>query len=250
MRGDLEMVIVADEQLKSKMMKEGSHLKQTRMKGGMGAGLIAAGTTLAGMILLLAVMMIMIKNTHAAIVSGVAGVVIGAIFIGPGYALKNKRINGYLKYYRDKSGYTEEALKGFDAEFAQGEVVIISNKNKLDQRATSEAGVFTKNWFKFPFMLSIHYSGLYHVEDIVAIWYQKEFVRVGGLELRDVLMAVDCHGKCVHCNYNKALTSEVIMEIAKRNPKVITSRHFAYDGVEYDALLQAEQVATLYKTIA
>ena len=244
------MIVLADEKLKNRMTKDGSHLKQTRSSGGAGAGLITASACFAGIGILFAVMMAMAQMVSGGLVLGGISLAIGALMIIPGSILKNKRSNGYIEYYRDKSGYTEEALKEFDAEFKNGEAMLVSNKKNLDKIAIRDAGVFTTHWFKFPFMMPIHYSGLYHVEDIAAIWYQDTFVRVGTAELMDVLVAIDCHGNMVRCNTNRATSEEIIEQFVKRNPKVITSRKFTYQGTEYDALLQPEEVSALYQSIA
>lgn len=43
--------------------------------------------------------------------------------------------------------------------------------------------------------------------------------------------------------------NRIVSELLKRNPKMIASRKFTYQGMEYDAIEQTEAVINLYKSI-
>lgn len=243
------MVRLVDEKLKHKMMKDGSHLKQTRTCGGLGAAVTASGICFVVTGVLFMAMMVMAEMLSGGLVGGGIFIALGAIFIVPGYYLSKKHFNSYMAYYQKKSGYTEEVLKEFDAEFQNGEVILISNRRNLNKGAINRAGIFTTHWFKLPFMIPVRYSGLYHAEDIAAIWYQDTFVRVEGMECWKALAVLDCHGKLVFLDYDVNTTSEIVEQLVKRNPKVITSRRFSYQGIDYDVISQPTEVAALYQSI-
>lgn len=244
------MIHIVDEKLREKMTKDGSHLKQTRAIGGAGAGMIAAGICFAGIGVLFAIMMGMANMLSGGLMLGGICIAIGAILGIPGYYLKKKRVGSCMAYYTKKSGYTEAALKEFDAEFQNGEVILISNKKKLDKRGIIEAGVLTKHWCKFPFMMPMSYSAIYHVDDIVAMWYQDTYVQIEGVDIMGALVMLDCHGKLTGQPCNKAMTQDLIEQIAKRNPKIITTRKFVYENMNYDVISQSKEVVALYKAIS
>lgn len=244
------MVTLVDEKLRNMMTRDGSHLKHTRTIGGWGAGAIAGGACFIGIGVLFAAMMVMGDLVSFGLALGGVCIALGIILIIPGYYARKKRINDYMKYYQKESGYTEEALKEFDEEFQKGEAILISKRKRLNNIARRDAGIFTKNWFKFPFMLPMVYSGLYHVDDIVAIWYQATYVQIEYTWVKKGLIALDCHGKFIISHkYKEAMALEIIEQLVKRNPKVITSRKFSYQGVDYDVIQQPNEVVALYQSI-
>ncbi len=244
------MVSMVDQNLRSKLTKDGSYLKHTRTIGGIGNGLIVAGGWIIGIGVLFAAMIALVGVVMRGLVAGGIVAAIGGIIMGMGYHLKNKRVNDYLTYYQNKSGYTHEALKAFDEEFQNGEAVLVSRSKKMDKRSLAMVGIFTKHWFRVPTALPVQYSGLYHVEDIVAIWYQGSFVKIGNVECMNDLVALDCNGKFIVPRCDAAMTEEIISELVKRNPKVLTKRKFTYEGKEYDVVLQPQEVIALYQSVA
>lgn len=241
------MVATADKNLKNSLMREGSHLKYTRSYGGAGAGLMALGFCLAICFSMLGAMLFFMDMMFQGIVLITGSCVFGSVLVVIGLLLKIKRTNKYMEYYVSKSEYPKEMLEEFDREFADGNVILCSPSRTLSTTGKREAAIITDHWFQQPYMLPMKYSGLYRVEDIVAIFYEQK-PNIKGEIFDPLLFTVTRNGEGYYYrSYSPEFSETIIREIAKRNPGVITVRHITVDGRNYDCATQAEEVAALFR---
>ena len=242
------MIVQMDEKLKREMSREGSHLKYTRSRGGAGAGLIAAGVCFIVIAIMLAVALYTILGLSAVAVLLAGGLVLGAVFIVPGVFLDKRHTAGYMKYYVKKSGYAEAELNEFDREFLNGEAYVACLDKKLTKQSKFDSGIITNNWFKLPLMMPIKYSGLYRIVDVAAVFFEAKPI-VNGERLNPTLFVVDNRGDGMTVSMKENVGNEIVREISKRNPRAVTTRRISYNGKDYDALYQYQEVAGLYREI-
>ena len=208
---------------------------------------MALGAMLVFIGALLGAMLIVADLLFQGIVTAIVPCVIGCVLFLPGFFMKVKRTNAYMDYYVEKSGYSREMLEEFDREFAEGSVMLFAPSLTLSTTGKREAAIITDHWFKQPYMLPMKYSGLYRVEDIVAVFYEKK-PTLRGETYGPLLFTVTRDGEGYYCkSYNTEFSESIIREIAKRNPGVITVRHITVDGRNYDCATQPKEVAELFR---
>lgn len=241
------MVVTADDKLKSSLIRDKSHLKYTRSYGGAGAGLMALGSMLIVMGVLIGAMIIMMDMTFQGIVIAVGSGIVGCIPFVIGFFMKTKRTNSYMDYYVEKSGYSREMLEEFDREFAEGGVVMLTPSRTLTTVGKREAALVTDHWLKMPYMLPLCYSGLHRVEDMAAVFYEKK-PRINGRTYDPLLFTVTRDGVMYYCKSPSSEFSEaLIQEMTRRNPGIITTRNITVDGTDYDCVTQPKEVAALFR---
>ena len=241
------MVVTADDKIKSSLMRDGSHLKYTRSYAGAGAGLMAGGFMLGVMGALIGAMLFFMDMMFQGLVVVAISCVIGAIMVVPGVLMKAKRLNAYMDYYVERSGYSREMLEEFDREFANGTVMLFSPGRTLSTENKRDAAVLTDHWFKLPYMLPLKYSGLHRVEDMAAVFYEAK-PYINGQKYDPLLFTVNSSGEGYYCKSpNREFAESLVSEIAKRNPGVITVRKITVDGKNYDCVTQPAEVAALFR---
>lgn len=236
------MVIKINDDFRKNGMRDGSNLKSDRGIGGIGAGMIALGICLVviGSAIFCATMMA--DMLFAGIVVLVPCAVLGGFICAGGVILRAKQLNSYLDYYVKRTGYTKEELEDFERETLQEDTVILTDKKKLNKEACKSAGIVTTHWFKGP---CFGYT-LIKIADIAAIWHDNNGYYQGSAR-GPIIMIVRSNGTVEWFTADADLGQEVIAEIEKRNPVTITVRNFGYQGRQYDALKQQQEVAAIYR---
>lgn len=237
------MFIQLDEKTKKSMQKDGSCLKYFRSIGGIGMGLIALGAYLGGFVLVFGIFIgIMMDFLGLIPMAAGAGIVIAIVFCIPGYLLHKKKVDNYRNYYAKEVGYTPEKLDEFDREFAQGEVWLCTEERKLNKEAKVRGSLLMDKWCR------LHTLPPLLATDICAIWWEKmPFFQ--GIQRDDSCFVLDANG-AIYILTGKAEVAEILTrEISKRNPRLITTRKFSYNGQNYDARNQTEEVAALYRSV-
>lgn len=236
------MLVKVDQQTKKSMEQDGSYLKFLRSTGGMGISLIVLGACFGGFIVVIGIAMGLIMEMPSLIAGFVGvGIAVAAVFGIPGFMVRKKRVDGYLDYFAKKSGYTVSELNELDAEFDQKEAVLFTPFNKLNKQAKLFASVFTERWANLPGI------GIARARDIAAIWWEDE-PYYKGVKRGKTCFVLSRDGKVFFAGVEENHVQEITSELVKRNPKVITVRKFHYNGQNYDALDQPEEVAALYRS--
>lgn len=244
------MIMEMDGDLKAKLSTDGSHLKYTRTKGGAGAGIMTVGGFFLPIGLICGILLIVAENMPAAVVMIGFGIVLGGGLLFLGFLMKKKMISGYMEYYKKHSGYTEQKLMEFDREFMNGRTLFLNPNKKINNNAKLVGGILTDHWPKLPYMTPMEYSGLYRVSDIAAICYLIKPVVDGYRHNSNKLLIVSKMERDFFITLNNLeLGNKIVEEIVRRNPKVITTRNFSYNGVNYDVIHQPMEVARLYSEI-
>lgn len=226
--------------------KDGSYLKRCRNKGGGGLALITIGAMLAAIDLFFGVLLSIYigLSSEQMLVLFCAAVAFVVIFIVPGVLLHKKRVASYLEYFSKKSGYTPEQLTEFDREVSSPGAILVSPYESTGKKANNFNGVMTTHWCKF----AANSNEIIRLVDIAAIWFDpKPYI---DNHLYDpCLWLIDSQGHMTRLFAKEAPAKDIIAEIAKRNPKTITARKFAYGEQEYDAQNMPKQVAALYRSV-
>lgn len=225
---------------------EGSYLKHCRVRGGAGLALITIGIMLAVITVFFAVLLgvaIAFPMEKIILILSVAAAFI-VIFVIPGMILHKKRAASYLDHYSKKTGYTPEQLMEFDKEVSSPDSVLVNPYELPGKLASNCSGVITAHWCRF----AINYPEILRVADIAAIWFDPKPI-IDRQQYSSALFFIDSKGKLSWHASKEGPTKECIAEIAKRNPKTITAKNFAYGDQEYNAQAMPEEVAALYRSV-
>lgn len=240
------MIVEVNENLRKKMKKDGSVLRYMQSGAGLGLGLLAGGLVLAAAGLLLTVLMIGALEPSRAVIVGMIFMAPGVLLLLLGFFLHKRRLDNYLKAYRENSGLTDEEILQAEAEFDQPGTVLLSLEKGKSMRL-KQAGFLTEHYVKFPGI----YPNLFKVDELIACFFTKKFVTPDG-GYNDALIAYSYRtvpeGCRVLTDAEKAC-QEIVELIASRNPRVIVGHHFSVEGKKYDAVRQIPEVAELHKNM-
>lgn len=238
--------------LEKSVRKHGSVLKAFRAQGGGGAGMMAGGITLLicgvllGLVCLLAV--------------GANGLLIGAFFGVPGLLLvlfgmrsRNKRLNNYLDFYEKDTGYSREELQQADRELMSPDAVKIGGK--MDNSGGRAGIIFMVTDHYFLTIWPVYGAHLRKLDDIVAAFYSAQIPGIGGYRqdlfvisrqetakkgeknpfTKKEYQGFEC-GLMTEQRHCQQTCAEVLEEMVKRAPHIITSQNIAVNGVPYNLL--------------
>ena len=236
--------------LQKSVTKHGSVLKAFRAQGGGGAGMMAGGITLLifgallGLVSVLAV--------------GVNGLLVGAFFGVPGLLLvlfgvrsRNKRLNNYLEFYEKDTGYSREELLQADRELMSQDAVKIGGK--MDNSGGKEGIIFMVTEHYFLTIWPVYGAHLRKLDDIVAAFYSAQIPGIGGYRqnlfvisrqeiakkgeknpfTKKEYQGFEC-GMMSEQRHCQQTCMDVLEEMIKRAPHIITSQNIAVNGVPYN----------------
>ena len=245
------MRFIATDEFRSKKSKDGSMLKGIRCVGGGALGMIAGGIVLLFFPGLIGIPMIFSGDFLIALI-GVILVAPGLILVILGIILRKRRIKNYLDYFQKETAFTLEELAQVDAELMSDNMLIIGNR--MPEQGKNAAFYYcyiTPHYFVMP-----HVTGscqLRRIEEILAVAYSKRIPGIDGYKYGLVLLSAQDERMTKKDEppgvYNAFLTKEscleVIEEIARRNPSVITDEMFQYQNRVYDILKDGREIIQL-----
>lgn len=240
------MVFVPDEKLKKKMELDGSVLKYMYSVSGAGLGLIAVGGMCIPIALLLAVSLFNIIGAKSAVILGAAIILPSILLILLGRLLQKKKVNGYMKAYEKKTKLTQTQLRQAEEEFKQPGTVLLAMERGKNANNLKRMGFITSHYVKFPGLSPC----IFPLQEMVACFYTKKYLcQDGGYDRALIAYASD--GDLVYY-YNsppEKASLELVEAVEAHNPLVITEHHFTYEGKEYDAVRNPEEVVALHQRI-
>lgn len=240
------MVFVPDDKLKGKMAKNGSVLQYMYSVSGAGKGLIAMGAMLIPIGVGLAAALSGTLGTQSAVLVAAALGGPGILLLILGVLLQQKREKGWLQAYAKTSGFSEQEVLQADQEFRQPGTVLFSFDKGKDTNSLKKMGFITSTYIRFPGTAPF----LRHVNDIVACFYTKKYLcRDGGYDRASVAYFTDGENGVLMDSPPEKASLEIVEAIEARNPMVITSHHFTYEGKTYDAVRDADEVVALHKRL-
>ena len=240
------MVFEPNERIRKKMRKDGSVLKFMYSVAGVGKGLAAGGLMLVFIGVVLAAMLMPVFETPQAVMVGGVGVIPGLLLAVGGAFLQKRRDDGWLKAYARKSKLPESDILQADEELKGQKILLFSAITSKNTNNLKKMGFITPHYIKFP---GIHPS-LAHLQDLTACFYTKKYLcKDGGYDKAFVAYSRDKKLQFLTSDIKEAAAQEIVDVIASRNPAVITSHHFQYQGKEYDAVRDMDAVIALYNTV-
>lgn len=236
------MVFVPEEKLKRKMEMDGSVLKFMHSVGGAGKGILTMGGMIAVIGLMLAAALAGTMGTESAVKVGAAMVLPGILLMVLGISLHKKKLAGYLRTYEKATHLTQEQLAQLEEEFKQPGTVLMAMDNAKDTNSLKKMGFITAHYVKFP---GIDPS-IFPLQEMVACFYTKRYLcQDGGYDRALIAYASD--GDLVYY-YNsppEKESLEIVSALETHNPLIITDHHFTYEGKEYDAVRESDEVIAL-----
>ena len=238
--------------MQKSIAKHGSVLKAFRSQGGGGAGLMAGGIVLVvvgiplGLLCLLAL--------------GSRGILVGAFFAVPGLllilwgmSLRKKRLANYLEFYKKDTGYSEAELQEADRELMSPDAVKIGGK--MDNSGGKEGIIFMVTEHYFLTIWPVYGAHLRKLDDIVAAFYSAQIPGIGGYRqnlfvisrqeiakkgeknpfTKKEYQGFEC-GMMSEQRHCQQTCAEVLEEMIKRAPHIITSQNIAVNGVPYNLI--------------
>lgn len=240
------MVLVPDDRFKQKMSKNGSVLQFMYSAAGAGKGLAAMGAMLIVIGIMLAAALFNMMGASSAIIMAAVFAVLGILFIILGISMQRKKESGWLKAYMEQSKLKEQEIHQIDQEFKQPDTILFALDKGKDTNSLKQVGFVTKNYIKFPGLNSC----VFRLDDMVACFYTKKFLcDDGGYDTALVAYPLSNDYGFLQRNPPEKASVEIVNAISKRNPKIITDHHFAYEGKQYDAVKGLDDVIALHKRV-
>lgn len=241
------MVFTPSDKLKNKMTIDGSVLKYMHSVSGAGKGLWAGGIVLAAAGFLLAVLLVGTLELPKALLFGAIFLAPGVLMIVLGISMQKRRMNNYLSSIAKRMEMSEEELRQVEREFLEPGTVLLSFDKKKDKNSLKKMGFLTAHYVKMPGN-NLVFQYIQPIRDIVACFYTDKFLcNDGGYD--KVMMIYSTQMACRWDEPNPKAAAEIIQAIEARNPMVITTHHFTYEGKQYDAVRGAEEVVALNKRL-
>lgn len=239
-----------DKGLQKKAVKYGSLLKAYRTQGGFALGAFAGGIVLLLFGIGLAI--------PSALIDIFIGLIVFLILGGPGLILclvgnakHKKRIDTYIDFFQKDTGYSAQEIEQADQELMRPDAVKIGSKT--DDGRKGVVFIVTEHYFLSVWAVKGCY--LRKLDDIVAAFYSNEVPGINGyrqslfiitrqdtkkpgeknsytgkqylgFENGMLTMQRDCKNTC----------SEVLNEMVKRAPHIITSQYISVKGTRYNLL--------------
>ncbi|GFI23043.1 hypothetical protein IMSAGC011_01820 [Lachnospiraceae bacterium] len=236
--------------LQKKALRYGSVLKAYRTQGGLGIGVFAGGITLLIFGILLGI--------FAALIDIFIGAAVFLLFGGPGLILclignvkHKKRVDTYIDFFQQDTGYSALEIQQADQELMRPDAIKIGSK--IDDGRKCVVYIVTEHYF-----LSVRaVKGCYlrKLDDIVAAFYSNEIPGIDGY--RQGLFIItrqdtkkpgekNSYTKKQYLGFEngmltmrrdcKDVSLEVLNEMVKRAPHIITSQYISVKGTKYNLL--------------
>lgn len=239
-----------DKKLRKKVRKYNSVLKAYRTQGGWSLGMFALGIMFIIFGVLLGLPMALV-NPEAGMGLGGVMAVIGFVIALPSYAKHKKRVNSYLDYFQEVTGYSAAELQEADRELMSPGAVKITCTT---DRGIKETVFFITDHY---FLSAWPVKGCYlrKLDDIVAAFYSNQIPGINGYRQNlFVISRQDIQREGVKNEYtnkqylgfeNAILTNrsecqqicmKVLDEMTKRAPHIITSQNISVKGIRYNLL--------------
>ncbi len=204
----------------------GSILKAIRIDKGGGKGLIAGAIVLLVFMLPITFFGIIANPTsifpYIVLVPGIALLILGIV-------LKRKRDSNWLSYYQETTGFSEGELQKIDRELADPSVTLVVCKTPGAATDNYIACFLTQNYM----VMNGIEPYIRRLEDIIAVAYSDstDFWTMKCLTTQDkeamsVALFTDTHKKAALCR-------EIMLELRKRNPKILCGQEIICDGRNY-----------------
>ena len=239
------MVFVPEEKLRQKMQIDGSVLKYMYSVAGVGLGLIAMGGMCIFIGILLGVALYGVMETNAVILAAVI-IVPSILLILLGSFLQKQRVNHYQKAYEKQAKLTPAQIHEAEEEFKQQGTVLMSFEKSKSTNSLKKMGFITSHYLKFPGPN----QALFPLQNMVACFYTKKYLcQDGGYD--SALIAYITEGELGFMQRNppEKASLAIVKAIRERNPRVISDHFFSYEGKEYDAVKNPEEVIRLHKQV-
>ncbi len=236
--------------LQKKVNKYGSVLKAYRTMGGAGAAIIGLGIMLIACGAFVGALLAIVKIIGG-IILFIVMAISGVILIPIGNKIHTKRVNNYLEFFQQDTGYSVEELQQADRELMSPDAVMIGGK--VDDGSTRVVFIVTEHYFLSVWPIKGAY--LRKLNDIVAAFYSNEIPGNGGyrqnlfvITRQDTMMSGmknEYTGKQYRGFENiiikeqrncPDLCAEVLAEMVKRVSHIITCQKILVHGVGYNLL--------------
>ncbi len=233
------MVFIPDQELKQKMMKDGSVLKYMRTAGGAGIGLIAGSIVFFVTGALLALFLPPLGLLIAAP---------GILMLVPGVILRIRQLKNWKKDYMKKTGLTEQELANVEEEFMAPGTVMFAFNNSKKPGDLRTAGFVTEHYVRMP----MAWINLFRLDEVVACFFVKGMGSSLGFDRALVLYdekSAPGEGYIAKDSCDAKCGQEIVDAIVSRNPFIISAHRFIYEGRQYDALLGQPDVIALHNRL-
>lgn len=239
-----------DKGLQKKVAQYSSLLKAYRTQGGLGLGAVAGGIMLLILGVIFAILLALIDTFVGVVFFLILGVP-GLILCLVGNAKHKKRVDTYIDFFQQDTGYSAQEIQQADQELMRPDAVKIGSK--IDDGRKCVVYIVTEHYF-----LSIWAArGCYlrKLDDIVAAFYSNEIPGNGGYrQSLFIITRQDTKKPGVKNPYTrkqyfgfengmlrmqrdcKNVSLEVIHEMVKRAPHIITSQYISVKGTKYNLL--------------
>ncbi len=231
--------------MQKELVRDGSVLKGIRSLGGMALGCMAGGGVLLGAGVFL--------GLFALLASPAAGLAVLAFFGVPGLLLilwgrssRKKRMNSYLDYYQEESGYSKEELQRVDQELQEPETLAIG---AIDPQVSKKVPVIgcliSRNYVVMVQNMGLGY--VRRIEDLAAAAYSQKIPGINGYKWGLVFIGVGDKECRIDARMDQEACAQIARALSERNPWVITAPAFISDGKQYDIIKDAGAVVELYR---
>ena len=239
------MIFEPDDRLKQKMAKNGSVLQYMYSVSGAGKGVMALGIMMDVIGAALAAVLTNTMGTQGAVTFGAAMIIPGILLAVLGVFMQQKKERGWAQAYME-TGLTEQDLRRIEQEFKKPGTLLLSMDKGKDTNSLKQMGFLTDSYIKFPSLGPC----VFRLEDLVACFYTKKYLcQDGGYD--SALIAYITEGELGFMQRNppEKASLAIVKAIRERNPRVISDHFFSYEGKEYDAVKNPEEVIQLHKQV-
>lgn len=225
---------------KQKKVGNGSILKSIRIDKGGGKGLIAGAIVLLIFTLPVTVLGIIVDAT--AIFSYIVSAP-GILLLVLGIVLKRKRDSGWMSYYQETTGFSEGNLQQIDRELADPTVTLVICRTPNAAIDNYIACFLTQHYM----VMNGIDPYVRRLEDIIAVafsdstdFWTMKCLTTQDKEAMSLDLFTDTHKKA-------ALCTEIMLELRKRNPKIVCGQEIVCEGRKYILERDSVELLRLYK---
>lgn len=245
------MILASGDERRERYLKNGNVLWRIRNTGGGPKGCIAGGVVFLIFSVFLAGMFVVLDLLAGALVFGVILAIPGILMVLIGMLLQGRRKRKYIAYYQKLTGFDADEVRRVDRELMEPEMVMFGNVPEINNVGASEkkpqiACMITRNYFVMPMLAGKCY--VRRISDMILATWSEEIPGIGGCKRGLVFLSDRDDSAYMNAFLTVFTSGEIIDELEKRNPGLVTKQKFTYGGRDYDVIKDGGEIVRLYES--
>ncbi len=244
------MILPRGNKVREDYLKKGNVLWHLRNTGGGGKGCMAGGVVLLVMALILAGLFAVTGLAKGGIVFGAFFGVPGLLMVLVGFAVHRHKMSRYISYYVKETGFDAEEIRRIEQEIHEPDMFMVGTvpivvETRAKEKRPQIGCIITKNYMVMPMVAGKSY--VRRIRDMIAATYSYRIPGMGSCRSGLVFLSRGDDIAYTNSFLTEDACQEVMEELWRRNPELITVERFAFGDRQYDIITDSPEIVKLYE---